>query len=85
MRFSTNVLRSWRNDTWNERIDTDQKTCCGLRPNTSYVNRDRSKPAFNSKSRIVSKQNCRAKVNHHVYRSVPPRMERLSLRKGPFR
>ena len=26
-----------------------------------------------------------AKVNHHVYRSVPPRMERLSLSKGPFR
>ena len=26
-----------------------------------------------------------AKVNHHVYRSVPPRMERLSFHKGGFR
>ena len=26
-----------------------------------------------------------AKVNHHVYRSVPPRMERLSLSKTPVR
>ena len=26
-----------------------------------------------------------AKVNHHVYRSVPPRMERLSFHKAPFR